>query len=157
MQLYIDLDGVLADFYGHFAKEFRFALNMAVDYEYDSIMWTSIRSKPNFFVDLPLMPDALDLWYGVKHLNPIILSGSHTQAITDQKKVWVSKHFKSVPLICCPSRDKPKYCSPGDIIIDDWPKYRPEWERAGGIFIVHKSAHESMLVLEEILNGSARI
>lgn len=154
MQLYIDLDGVLADFHGHFVKEFGFRLDTtSIYYDYDSIMWTSIRSKPNFFIDIPLMPDALDIWYGIKHLNPIILSGSHTKDITDQKGIWVSKYFQSAPLICCLSGDKFKYCSPGDIIIDDWPRYRPEWERAGGIFILHKSACESLLALEEVLNG----
>ena len=33
---------------------------------------------------------------------------------------------------------------PGDILIDDWPKYKHLWEEAGGIFILHTSAAQSI-------------
>jgi hypothetical protein len=37
----------------------------------------------------------------------------------------------------------------GDVLVDDWPKYRHLWEAAGSIFILHENADKS---IEQVLN-----
>jgi hypothetical protein len=47
-------------------------------------------------------------------------------------------------MICCSSPEKKNYMKPGDILVDDWPRYRDLWENAGGVFILHTSAVDSI-------------
>jgi hypothetical protein len=37
--------------------------------------WAELRSRPDYYRKLPLMPDAQRLFNAVKHLKPIILTG----------------------------------------------------------------------------------
>jgi hypothetical protein len=40
--------------------------------------------------------------------------------------------------------DKRNHCQTGDVLVDDTLKHRHLWEEAGGIFIHHRSARESI-------------
>jgi hypothetical protein len=51
----------------------------------------------------------------------------------------------------CRALYKCDYCVPGDILIDDRPQYRDRWEKAGGAFIHHTSAKESISELRSQL------
>ncbi len=158
-QLYIDLDGVLADMDTYYEQQFGEKIGRAANIKDPDGMWDKIRQHGHFYADLPLMSDALELWEGAKrfHPNPIILTGiPHSiPECEKQKRGWVSRHLgKFIPVICCRSADKWKYCVPGDILIDDWVKYRELWEERGGIFIVHRSAEESLKELEKYFNGT---
>ncbi len=159
-RLYIDLDGVLADFDGHYERLFgtrpdRLSPSAMSKTDFDRGFWDNIRSHPTFYQDLPPMPDAMQLWEGVKRLHPLptILTGL-PYSITEaeyQKRMWVMNNISaSVPVIACASRDKRNYCTPGDVLVDDWIKWQSAWEDAGGIFIVHTSAEDSLAKLREI-------
>jgi hypothetical protein len=39
---------------------------------------------------------------------------------------------------------------PGDVLVDDREKHRDLWDNAGGVFIHHTSAEDSILQLAEI-------
>lgn len=60
-----------------------------------------------------------------------------------------ARHFPDTTMICCLSKNKRDYMKPGDVLVDDWTRYRPLWEEAGGIFIHHKSAKESIEALRK--------
>ena len=153
-QLFIDLDGVLADFDGHFEKCFGVRPNQDT-YEPPG-MWDKIRAHGNFYRELPLMPDAYDLWGGVgailfhsgpDYLQPIILTGiPHSiPDVAQQKREWVADKFgKYQKVITCFSRDKHKHGRPGDVLVDDRLKYSHYWLQMGGIFVHHKSAHQTL-------------
>jgi hypothetical protein len=47
----------------------------------------------------------------------------------------------------CRSQDKARFCKPGDVLIDDWSRYRDKWEAAGGVFIHHASVTQSLAAL----------
>ena len=51
-------------------------------------------------------------------------------------------------MICCKAQHKRDHANPGDILIDDNPKYRKRWENMGGIWIPHIGAASTILQLK---------
>lgn len=151
IKLFLDSDGTLADFDKHAKKIFGMEPR-----EFESIngskrFWEIIRETENFFYDLEPMQDAFDLVNAVRHLNPVILTGIPRGIwAIDQKLNWGKKHFPDLEMICCPSIDKIKHASPGDILIDDWEKHKQKWIDGGGIWITHISAENSINELKKL-------
>ena len=142
MKLFVDLDGVLADFdqgmkdnFGLFPDEF----------ETVGKMWKAAATHPSFFGTLPLMQDAIELWTVVKRMNPTILTGvPYGNWAPDQKRSWVATNFGDVPVITCYSKDKYTHGVAGDILIDDRIKAKAPWEDMGGTFIHHTTAQKTI-------------
>ena len=80
--------------------------------------------------------------------------GDVYQRILDAKKKVraLKKHFNTERIITCKSKEKFHHCRPGDILIDDFLKYRHLWEGAGGIFIHHTNMDNSILFAKSILD-----
>lgn len=156
-RLWCDMDGVLADFdrgYGLVVgreitkRDYHSAWTQA---DWDALY----AAAPTFFRDLPPMPDAHVLWAYIKRHGPTILTGIpkelHTSA--NQKVEWAARQpflGPAVPITCCRSAEKFHHCRPGDVIIDDWGKYQHLWEQAGGIWIMHTSAEDSIRQLKDL-------
>lgn len=143
--IFLDCDGVLADFdtHGHayFGKSPRQA---EADIGSDAF-WSHLEAKADFYRNLPLMPDARELYAGVRHLSPTILTGCPKGKWAQAQKVaWAQEHFPGVPVITCRSADKRKHMRSGDVLIDDWPVHRHRWIEYGGIFISHYDAASSL-------------
>ncbi|KIC42260.1 hypothetical protein RA27_02430 [Ruegeria sp. ANG-R] len=157
MRLFLDCDGVLADFDRHFETCFGSPPRDYQDKSGASIFWRDIKSEqPTFYRDLPLMPDARELFDAVSHMRPIILTGCPRGGWAEpQKLAWANEHFPGVPMVVCMSGDKRKYCQPGDTLIDDRPQHRSKWEGAGGVWITHTSAESSIAQLVEHLRSVA--
>jgi hypothetical protein len=145
-QLFIDCDGVLADFdtaarqlFGQDSREAEVVLGTEE-------FWSRIRGRGEFYRNLPLMIDAADLYEAVAHLRPIILTGCPEGGWAEPQKIaWAAHHFPTVRMITCPSKDKRLHLmNPGDVLLDDYLRYRELWEKAGGIFVHHVSAKESI-------------
>lgn len=147
-QIFLDCDGVLADF-DTAARDILGMCPRRFEDKYGSAsFWGALESHGSFYHDLPLMSDARELYEGVKHLNPTILTGAPRGGWADrQKHKWAAKHFPGVPVIVCRSAEKSLYMEPGDIIIDDWPQYRQIWLDKGGVWINHTSAEQSLAEL----------
>ena len=159
MQVFLDCDGVLADFDG-FAAE---VLGMPPR-EYDRIkhnnsdLWDRLYAVEDYFFKLPKMYDADDLVEGVEALGftPIILTGipskNGSDWAIDQKTRWAQVHFPHLDIICCKSKEKSLNMIDGvhNVLIDDWAKYKKIWEGKGGTFILHTSAEQSLKELEEV-------
>lgn len=145
-QLFLDCDGVLADFDAAFISHFGHAPRDYEDRNGSEVFWRDIRHEvTEFYRNLPLMRDARELFDAVRHLRPIILTGCPMGGWAEaQKQAWAAEHFPGTPMITCMSRDKRLFCRKGDILIDDLLRYRDRWEGAGGIFIHHTSARESI-------------
>lgn len=152
MKLFLDLDGVLADFDGFYEQHFGVRLPRSASDPPG--MWENIRSHGNFYREMPPMPDALDLWRAVEHLEPTILTGvPYTQVpeAEEHKRAWMREHIGAeVRVICCKSRDKRKHGNLGDVLVDDWLKYRHLWIDMGGIFVHHTSARTSINALKAL-------
>jgi hypothetical protein len=149
-QLYLDCDGVLADFdrgataiLGMKPKAFEHRHGLGK-------FWQKLAQAPDFYFSLPLLPDAMQLFDTVKHLDPIILTGlPRGNWAADQKKRWAEQYFPGVRMITCMARDKRNHAKDGDVLVDDMEKYRHLWEQAGGIFVQHRSAAESVEALRD--------
>ena len=150
-QLYLDCDGVLADFSRHFQTKFGMPSEEYEDKHGTSEFWKQIQNCGEFFAELPLMPDAMELFASVKYLRPIILTGTpFGHWSVRQKLSWRDKYFRGVPMVTCSSKNKRDYCLPGDVLIDDLQKYKHLWEEAGGVFILHTSAQQSIKELDSV-------
>ena len=144
-QLYLDCDGVLADFdkgatavLGMKPRAFEKSRGIGR-------FWAKLATAPDFYFGLPLMEDAMELFEAVRHLDPIILTGlPRGNWAADQKVRWAAKHFPGTRIITTMARDKRDHAKEGDILVDDQLKHAHLWEEAGGVFIHHKSAAESI-------------
>ena len=155
-KLFLDCDGVLADFDAGAAKLLGMPADAFQKKFGNRAFWGRIAKAPNFYGSLPLMPDAMELFDAVKHLDPIILTGlPRGNWAADQKMRWAAQHFPGVRMITCMARDKRNHAREGDVLVDDMLKHAHLWEEAGGIFVHHKNARESLRELAQYFDVAA--
>lgn len=149
MKIYLDMDGVLADFDQGYERHFGVRPCKILD----NVDWEAVRSIPGFYENLPAMADMRLLYDYVEHLRPTVLTGvpKDVPEAPRNKIAWVRKHLgEKVPVICCASREKSMYAGPGTVLVDDWEKYRHLWLAKGGRWVTHRSAVESVRQLREM-------
>jgi hypothetical protein len=150
--LFCDLDGVLVDFNAGVKKRLKkypIELNQ-------QIMWSVINKSMTFFELLPWMPKGKELWNAIREYDPIILTGVPygNKTAAEQKRRWCARHLgPNVKIICCYSKDKPKYCLNDSILIDDRPNIANEWNEKGGEFILYSEDNLDD-ILERIKNSN---
>ena len=148
MQIFVDLDGVLADFDSGYEKEF----GTRPDKKADNVDWEAVRRTKDFYLNLPPMPDMHDLWEHVEPHKPIILTGvpKSVEEAPFNKRAWVTRHLGAAASVrTCLSKEKSLHCMVGDVLIDDWDKYRDLWVAKGGVWITHVSAKQSIAELNK--------
>ncbi|MGB8481385.1 MAG: hypothetical protein WCE63_21470 [Acidobacteriaceae bacterium] len=145
MQLFLDCDGVLADFEGHTQSILHEDVNVALKRDDQELVWQTLQQS-EVFRHLPVREDGRKLFRAMRHLHPIILTGCPPGRWAEQqKRDWVDKHFPGVPVITCASKDKRNFLErPGDILIDDYQKFRGLWEATGGIFVHYRTADQTL-------------
>jgi hypothetical protein len=147
-QLFLDCDGVLADFDAAATRIFGMPPRAARHQLGLHGFWQTLRNQPDFYGTLPLMPDAEQLFTAVRHLHPIILTGCPLGGWAEpQKHAWAARHFPGTRIITCMARDKRLHLTPGDILVDDTLTHRHLWEDAGGLFLHHTSAAHTLAEL----------
>ena len=57
---------------------------------------------------------------------------------------WAALHFPGTKIITTLARDKRDHAREGDVLVDDQQRHRHLWEEAGGIFVHHKNARQSL-------------
>jgi hypothetical protein len=154
MQIFVDMDGVLADFDRHHEETFGFRSDKLLD----NVDWGKVAAVPNFYAGIPMMADAQLLWNFLlvarQGRPPIVLTGipASVAEAADNKRQWVARNFGSnVEVRCCRSKEKCLHAQPGDILIDDWEKYRDLWIAKGGRWITHTSAADTVEQLQKVL------
>ena len=159
--IFLDLDGVLADFDTAARKVFD-GMNPREfeDQHGEPEFWRRLAAQDEFYTNLPLMPGAREFHDEVNEISlertgnrVIILTGTPSSIVgaAEHKRAWVKKHMGHGRVITCASKDKSRYCQFDDILIDDWDKYRHLWEGSGGKFIHHKTPGQSLSELTEVL------
>jgi hypothetical protein len=146
MNLFVDMDGVLADFAQHHQAVFGWRPD-----EEDEVDWAVVREVKDFHLNIPPMADLELLWGRIERYHPIVLTGVPEQIgeAPADKRAWVSKHLgPEVEVRCGPSSKKWMHAQPGDILIDDTVKHRKHWVKAGGIWVTHRTAEGTVAILD---------
>lgn len=144
--VYVDMDGVLADFFGEVAR--KHAVEYWREIHRKDIGVNQVAQEPGFFKSLPPMPNAANLMRGVLKLckSYSILSSplmSDVDQSSEEKAQWLDRHLaKHQPQAIIFDHEKYKYAQqPNEtpnILIDDWDTNIKLWQANGGIGILHK-------------------
>lgn len=166
--LYIDMDGVIANFDGGFEKISGGLSSKEYASKYGkSAFWKLVASKKSaFFSDLEWMPDGKILWdfcWGLPQLHekPTILTatGGDTRECANGKNEWIRKNIQGNPKVLF-GKSSEKHVgiiSPIAkkneifILIDDRPKNIDPWNAAGGVGLLHTDAASTISTLKEII------
>lgn len=150
-RLFLDCDGVLADFDAGARQILGSDARYFEDRHGKREFWQRLARTKDFYATLPEVPDARELFEAVKHLKPTILTGLPLGNWAAPQKVrWAAEHFPGVSIITCMARDKYRHMARGDVLVDDRADHRSKWEDAGGVFVYHKNARQSLRVLAEV-------
>ncbi len=148
--LYVDMDGVLADFYGPFNKMAGVKHWGDADKKTISKVLKRIANSEEFWISLKVLPDVPKLMSAIGNLlkgDYIVLSKAPATSDANaviQKKQWINKlPLRPRDTIIMPSTgNKGKYAVQSDgtknILIDDFGLNIKKWIEAGGIGIQHK-------------------
>lgn len=153
--IYIDSDGVIADFHGAAAKLGAGCLNN------DSYrFWSIIEQQKEFFLHLEELPNAVNsVWtlldnygfLGVEILTALPrITGNLVTAQRD-KTEWFKARFPILQVNCVPKWDQKEHFvkKPWDVLIDDSERNVQAWERKGGIGVLHTSWEDTMKELKK--------
>lgn len=157
-EIYVDMDGVLADFFGVWTKMVG-VKNWKEVKDVDSAL-DMIRTQKDFWINLPLTPNASKLLNSIKKVkgNYTILSSPLPDDPNSepQKREWVKKMLSGFsPKRVIITHNKSAYAKQPDgtpnVLIDDYGDNINKWESAGGIGIQHsdKNADATVKRLEE--------
>lgn len=149
-QVYVDLDGVLADLDAGYYAKWGYTPGPA-DGPPDPAFWKNIMGDKRFFAELPLMEDAELLVNTVKMLSPTVefltaCSDTWYDSVRAQKIEWAGKHFPGIPIHTVRrGTDKARYArSKHDILIDDTHANINAWRKAGGSGVLYRSFEDAM-------------
>lgn len=160
-EVYVDMDGVLADFFGKWAE--LDGVDHYKDIDNPEAKLALVREHPNFWIDLPVLPNAGKLMgfirknFGHYKICTKPLPGDPN--CEPQKRAWVKKHLSSFPpdqVIV--TENKSAYATQADgtpnILIDDWGVNIAAWDAAGGIAIKHKDhkLNRTLALLKEVID-----
>lgn len=147
--LYVDMDGVLADFdkavHNHFG---------ALPHEIpDAEMTAEIRNIDNFWLNIPPMTDFWILWEYVSQFDPFILTAVANwdrERCYSSKPIWLSKYLPDhdpTKVLLVRRSEKALHAiseTKTNVLIDDYPKNIREWIDAGGIGVLHFDAKTTL-------------
>ena len=162
-EVYLDMDGVIADFFAEYAKlagvengNYRDIPPAKVDPTLDKMIGT------DFFARLPKFPTADALvsmivkTFGGYHICSSPLRGDHANS-EKQKRIWIQHNLKQAPTNIIITPNKAKYAVQADgtpnILIDDRGSNISAWEAKGGVGIKYQADEDT---LDTVMSGFKR-
>ena len=149
--LYVDVDGVLADFSQQVKN---YGLNEANKNE----MWKGIRaSQGEFWATIPPMDDdIICYWYRMEELIPNIQVLStpdkrQLEVCVQGKNKWLDQVMAGIPQKRLFVQDKSLYATPTSVLIDDRTDVLTRWKSNGGLGILHENWEDTLDQLEELV------
>ena len=145
-EIYVDMDGVLADFFGEWKKLVGKDWREIGKDEIEPAL-KKIRDEEDFWLNIPLTSNAKKLLGIIKQVkgNYKILSSplANDPKSEPHKREWIEKNLDFFPPTeVIITKDKAKYATTPDgtpnILIDDYGVNIAAWESAGGIGFKHK-------------------
>lgn len=162
-KLYLDMDGVLADF-DRGVRELAGAEPLPVNGkrspEDDERMWAAVRGVDHFYGRLEPMPGAVEmferLWekYGdaCEILTGVPRPHRGIAHAGEDKAEWVRRRLSPDIVVNIVLRaQKPEFCAgPDCVLIDDTRSNIRQWEEAGGTGILHEGVEATLAALERL-------
>lgn len=161
MIVWLDMDGVLADFD---KKSIELIGKRLSDFPDSASGWAAMNTHKDIYSILEPMPDAKDLVVGIKQLTEkhgfkvgVLTAIPKFGRIPDaeiHKKKWIDKYYPHLLdnfRIGPHAVNKQEHCIPGDVLIDDSTMNIPQWNARGGFGILHTSAAQSLSILDKYL------
>ena len=151
-RLFLDCDGVLADFDGGVRRISGLGPDALTKKVGRGGFWKTLARAEGFYEHLDPLPGAEEMVAAVRHLSPVILTGLPMGKWAEpQKRAWATKHFPDLEVITCMARDKWTFASPGDVLVDDREHAREPWVTKGkGRFVLHRSPEATLAELKEM-------
>lgn len=152
--LYLDMDGVQADFFGawadkHNVKHWKAITNK--ENEIDQLAQSSAKEVYDFFRELKPLPGGAEIisWIRANKIPYTVLSaplrGPYSQDSIQAKKDWLDEHNPGTSGNAIFTSAKFKYAMKDGIpqvLVDDFGPYLQKWRDAGGIAVKHEDEHE---------------
>lgn len=162
-EVYLDMDGVVADFFTEYAKiagiesgNYRDIPPAKTDPTLQKMVGTDFFARLPKFNSADQLVDMIVKMYGHYHICSSPLRGDH-EGSEKYKKVWIQKHLNPQPVDVVITPNKAKYAKQADgtpnILIDDRGSNISAWEAAGGIGIKYQADEDS---LQTIVSGLQR-
>jgi hypothetical protein len=161
-KIYLDMDGVLADFFSEYAKmagvnsgNYRDIPQEKVEATLDAMIGT------DFFARLPMFPNVPKLLKLVlsytDHYNicssPLRGDGANSEKY---KRIWIKQHLNPQPKDIIITNNKSTYATQSDgtpnILIDDRGLNINGWNGAGGIGIKYQADEDSLEIVKRALD-----
>lgn len=156
-KIYLDMDGVLADFDGA-ARKFCGLAQLQPGYkmtkEEDDLMWAKLKEVPHFYDRLEPMEGAVEMFRKITERFPgkvEILTGipKPKRGLTtagEDKVNWAHRYLSPDLQVNIVYREQKKdFClGPASILIDDREDNIELWRSAGGTGIVHVSPEKTL-------------
>jgi hypothetical protein len=150
LQVFLDLDGVFADFDARVKR-----LTGKHPSQLDrSHLWKMVNTDKRFFAELELIEGCLVLWDATRDLEPVFLTGAPSvAAFQQQKREWVARIFgPQFTVHVVPKKLKQEFSGPHKVLIDDTPENIAQWIARGGYGILHAGDHAATVAaLQELI------
>ena len=168
--VYLDMDGVLADFFGGVEKMYGVEHWKQLTNDKTKDLKKEVIDRitgTNFFATLPKFDSADSLIDMVKKftggnfsINTSPLRGDHENS-GKHKKTWISNNIAQPDEIIVTGRKesyaKDKASGTPNILIDDRPLNREKWQSAGGYGILYQANRDSLEKVKKGLEDYAKI
>lgn len=150
-EIYLDMDGVLVDFFNEWAK--LVGVKNWRDIKDPEKSFELIKKQKDWWENLPTLPSAKAILSKIKEVKGQykILSSplANDPNSVPGKKQWIKKNLSQFsPADIILTHDKPKYAKKQDgtpnVLIDDFGKNIKGWENAGGIGIKHENSSPAL-------------
>ena len=157
MQLFLDKDGVLADFEKHCITLFgKHPKDLG-----DTELWRLVnQDRETFWSTMPVKDRAYDLVFDITEHDPIVLTGCPRNGdihheicpvASSHKKEWVKKNF-GLETITCFAREKPMHMtSLSDVLVDDTYRNVKKWREAGGKAVWYQDYDQAIADLKKYI------
>ena len=168
--VYLDMDGVLADFFGGVEKMYGVEHWKQLTNDKTKDLKKEVIDRitgTDFFATLPKFPSSDELINMVKKftggkfsINTSPLRGDHENS-GKYKKVWISNNIEQPDEIIVTGRKesyaKDKGTGTPNILIDDRPINIQKWQAAGGYGILYQANRDSLDKVKKGLEGYAKV
>lgn len=152
--LFLDMDGVQADFFGAWSKRSGVDHWKAIadkESEINQLAHSSAKQVYDFFYNLQPLSGGMEVirWLRNNKIPYTVLSaplrGPYRQASVEAKKDWLDKYHPGSSSSAIFTDQKFKHAIDGgrpNVLVDDFGKYLGAWSDAGGIAVKHEDQYE---------------